>query len=76
MGLRVRLALIQLVDGAPVGQGDLPVTIPLSLGLSGSACVGSDAGAPVMTDWDVPFARRVVNAKFGRLYWQNRKSVL
>jgi hypothetical protein len=49
-GLRVRLALIQLVDGAPVGQGDLPVTIPLSLGLSGSACVGSDAGAPVMTD--------------------------
>ena len=54
--MRVRLAFIQLVDGAPVGQGDLPVTIPLSLGLSTSVCVGSDAGAPVMTDYKPPFA--------------------
>ena len=54
--MRVRLAFIQLVDGAPVGQGDLPVTIPLSLGLSASVCVGSDAGAPVMTDYKPPFA--------------------
>jgi hypothetical protein len=49
--LRVRLAFIQLVDGAPVGQGDLPATIQLSLGPSASVCVGSDAGAPVMTDY-------------------------
>jgi hypothetical protein len=54
--LRVRLAFIQLVDGAPVGQGDLPATIQLSLGLSASVCVGSDAGAPVMTDYKPPFA--------------------
>jgi hypothetical protein len=52
----VRLAFIQLVDGAPVGQGDSPVTIPLSLDLSASVCVGSDAGAPVMTDYKPPFA--------------------
>jgi len=45
-----------LVDGAPVGKGDLPVTIPLSLGLSAGVCVGSDAGAPVMTDYEPPFA--------------------
>jgi hypothetical protein len=49
--LRVRLAFIQLVDGAPVGQGD-----SLSLDLSASVCVGSDAGAPVMTDYKPPFA--------------------
>ena len=54
--MRVRLTFIQLVDGAPVGQGDLPVTIPLSLGLSANVCVGSDAGAPVMTDYKPPFA--------------------
>jgi arylsulfatase len=52
----VRLTFIQLVDGAPVGQGDLPVTIPLSLGLSASVCVGSDTGAPVITDDKSPFA--------------------
>ena len=54
--MRVRPAFIQLVDGAPVGQGDLPVTIALSLGLSANVCVGSDAGAPVMTDYKPPFA--------------------
>ncbi|MGA8582238.1 MAG: hypothetical protein WB715_00020 [Roseiarcus sp.] len=56
--MRVRLAFIQLVDGAPVGLGDLPVTIPLSLGLSASVCVGRDGGAPVMTDCKPPFALR------------------
>ncbi len=40
------------VDGSPVGTGDLPVTIPLNLGLSAGVCVGADAGAPVMTDAD------------------------
>jgi arylsulfatase len=43
------------VDGAPVGRGDLPVTIPLSLGLSAGVCVGADAGSPVMTDYKAPF---------------------
>ncbi|MBV8104426.1 MAG: hypothetical protein JO223_07355 [Hyphomicrobiales bacterium] len=45
-----------LIDGAPVGKGALPVTTPLSLGLSAGVCVGSDAGAPVMTDYKPPFA--------------------
>jgi arylsulfatase len=44
------------VDGKPVGKGDLPVTIPLSLGLSAGVCVGADAGSPVMTDYIPPFA--------------------
>ena len=44
------------VDGKPVGSGDLPVTIPLSLGLGAGICIGSDSGSPVMTDYDPPFA--------------------
>jgi hypothetical protein len=46
------------VDGKPVGEGDLPVTIPLSLGLSAGVCIGADSGSPVMTDEDYrsPFA--------------------
>jgi arylsulfatase len=40
------------VDGSQVGTGDLPVTIPLNLGLSAGVCVGADSGAPVMTDAD------------------------
>jgi len=40
-----------------VGSGDLPVTVPLNLGLSAGVCVGADAGAPVMTaaDYKPPF---------------------
>src|SRR5262249_31476719 len=44
------------VDGEMVGSGDLPVTIPLSLGLSAGVCVGADSGSPVMTDYSAPFA--------------------
>jgi arylsulfatase len=45
------------VDGNSVGAGDLPVTIPISLGLTSGICVGSDAGSPVMTeaDYKAPF---------------------
>jgi arylsulfatase len=43
------------VDGAPVGSGDLPVTIPLSLGLAAGVSVGTDAGSPVMIDYKAPF---------------------
>jgi arylsulfatase len=47
-----------LVDGTPIGSGDLPVTIPLSLGLAAGVCVGSDAGSPTMeeSDYKPPFA--------------------
>ena len=45
------------VDGRPVGEGDLPVTIPLTLGLAAGVCIGADAGAPVMDDeYHSPFA--------------------
>jgi arylsulfatase A-like enzyme len=46
------------VDGKPVGEGDLPITIPLQLGLAAGVCVGSDSGAPVMLEQDYkpPFA--------------------
>jgi arylsulfatase len=43
------------VDGAPIGRGDLPVTIPLSLGLAAGVSVGADAGSPVMADYKAPF---------------------
>jgi arylsulfatase len=44
------------VDGDLVGSGKLPVSIPLSLGLSAGVCIGADSGSPVMTDYDPPFA--------------------
>jgi len=43
------------VDGQPVGEGNLPVTIPLSLGLSGGVAVGADPGSPTMPDYQPPF---------------------
>jgi arylsulfatase len=45
-----------LVDGAPVGSGDIAVTIPLSLGLSAGVVVGADTGSPCMPDYKPPFA--------------------
>jgi arylsulfatase len=47
-----------LIDGKEVGTGDLPVTIPLSLGLGGGAVLGVDNGSPVMLaeDYKPPFA--------------------
>jgi arylsulfatase len=44
------------VDGKPVGSGELPVTIPISLGLAAGVSIGADAGSPVMTDYAPPFA--------------------
>jgi arylsulfatase len=44
-----------LVDGQPVATGDLPVTIPLSLGLAGGVAVGADPGSPTMPDYQPPF---------------------
>ena len=43
------------VDGQPVGEGDLPVTIPLSLGLSAGVAVGADPGSPTLPDYQPPF---------------------
>jgi hypothetical protein len=44
------------VDGKPFGNGDLPVTIALSLGLAAGVSVGTDGGAPVMPDYKPPFS--------------------
>jgi arylsulfatase A-like enzyme len=53
------------IDGEPVGQAELLVTIPLSLGLAAGVSVGRDAGAPVTDEYRPPFPftgtlRRVV----------------
>jgi arylsulfatase A-like enzyme len=45
-----------LVDGTPVGRGDLPVTIPFSLGLAAGVAVGHDPGSPALPDYKPPFA--------------------
>ena len=47
-----------LIDGKPVGKGELPVTIPLTMGLSAGVSVGADNGSPVMLaeDYKPPFA--------------------
>jgi arylsulfatase len=44
-----------LVDGKEVGRGDLPVTIPLNLGLGAGAAVGADPGSPATPDYQPPF---------------------
>jgi arylsulfatase A-like enzyme len=48
--------LTLFVDGKPIGEGDLPVTIPLAMGLAAGVSVGLDAGAPVSEDYEPPFA--------------------
>lgn len=42
-------------DGKLVGQAEIPVTTPLTLGLTGGICVGADPGAPVAPDYEPPF---------------------
>ncbi|MEB3322284.1 MAG: arylsulfatase, partial [Synechococcaceae cyanobacterium] len=44
-----------LVDGDPVGEGQLPVTIPLCLGLGAGVAVGADPGSPALPDYQPPF---------------------
>jgi arylsulfatase len=43
------------VDGKVVGQGDIPLTIPLSLGLGGGITCGADSGGAVIPDYKPPF---------------------
>jgi arylsulfatase len=43
------------VDGELVGQGDIPVTTPLALGLTSGLVVGANPGAPVTPDYKPPF---------------------
>ena len=43
------------VDGKVVGQGDLPLTMPLGLGLGGGIMCGADGGGAVIPDYKPPF---------------------
>jgi arylsulfatase len=45
-----------LIDGKPAGGGELPVTIPIAMGLAAGVSVGSDPGAPVTDEYQPPFA--------------------
>ncbi|MGE0848790.1 MAG: arylsulfatase [Hyphomicrobiaceae bacterium] len=55
-GVPARIKL--LVDGKPIAEGDLPVTIPISLGLASGVSIGADTGSPVMLaeEYAPPFA--------------------
>ncbi len=60
------------IDGEPAGQGELPVTIPIVLGLASGVSIGQDAGAPVTDEYRPPFPftgtlRRVVYDVSGKL---------
>jgi arylsulfatase len=44
------------IDGKPAGEGELPVTIPLLMGLASGVSVGLDAGAPVTDEYEPPYA--------------------
>jgi len=44
------------IDDQLVGQIELPVTIPISLGLGGGISCGEDPGAPVIPDYQPPYA--------------------
>jgi len=43
------------IDGNLVGQGDIPETMPLSLGLGGGIVCGADTGSTVAPDYKSPF---------------------
>jgi arylsulfatase len=44
------------VDGKAVGEGDIPLTNPLSIGLLSTVVCGADPGAPVTPKYKPPFA--------------------
>ena len=43
------------IDGKMVGQGDIALTMPLSLGLGGGMVCGADTGSPVWDKYKPPF---------------------
>lgn len=54
-GKGVPASIKLFVDGKEVGRGDLPVTIPLFLGISAGVSMGANAGSPVVPDYQSPF---------------------
>jgi arylsulfatase len=45
-----------LVDGWVVGEGDIPVTIPLLIGLGGGLICGRSSASPITDAYQPPFA--------------------
>ncbi|MGD0231073.1 MAG: arylsulfatase [Syntrophorhabdales bacterium] len=43
------------IDGKLVGQGDIPLTMPLAIGLCGGIVCGADTGSPVWDKYQPPF---------------------
>jgi arylsulfatase A-like enzyme len=43
------------IDGKLVGEADIPLTMPLSLGLGGGIVCGADTGSPVWNEYKPPF---------------------
>jgi hypothetical protein len=43
------------IDDKLVGQGDLPLTMPLAIGLAGGMVCGADTGSPVWDKYQPPF---------------------
>jgi hypothetical protein len=48
-----RVALF--IDGKLAGQGDIPLTMPLAMGLCGGLLCGADTGSPVWDKYKPPF---------------------
>jgi arylsulfatase len=44
------------IDGKLAGEGNLPVTIPLDIGITDGLSCGRDEGSAVTTDYQAPFA--------------------
>jgi arylsulfatase len=44
------------IDGELVGELEMPVTVPNSFGLAGGISCGEDPGAPVIPDYEPPYA--------------------
>jgi len=44
------------IDGKLAGQGDLPVTIPIDIGITDGLSCGRDEGSAVTTEYQAPFA--------------------
>ena len=48
--------MVQLyIDDKLVGQGDIPSTMPLAIGLAGGIVCGADTGSPVWDKYQPPF---------------------
>jgi arylsulfatase len=43
------------IDGKEVGKGELPVTIPIQLGLGSGVAIGADTGSPTTPEYKPPF---------------------